>query len=215
MWWLWCNAELGQFDEAAPMLVEAQEIITNAENHFSPLELSIAGLACGLFWLRRGLVDPTCLELAIETLNPALDIARHHKLMPWIPAIASPLGSALTLIGKPELALPLLEEAVKQTSSRQGVGNALRLCHLARAHLALNDLAQAETLCEQAVDLARRCGEAGHEAYALETLGRIAFAAGAKDRSKNLLEKAGARAEDLGMLPLRTACSNALREIDQ
>ena len=216
MWSLWCFAELGQFEDAADLLLEAQDVVATPRAPFdTPLDLAIAALGSGLFWLRRGLIDAQCLELAVDTLEPALRLARRHELASWVPAIASPLGHALTLRGDPQTALPLLQEAVDQTVSRHGTGNALRVCHLARAHLALGQFDLAQKLVEKGLALARRSREAGHGAYTLEARGLVMAAAGNAPQARRCLKKALACAERLLMKPLAHSCRTSLAQIDR
>jgi len=175
MWRIWCAAELGQFEDATAHVVRAQNILSNSEgSEHSTVDLLWAGLGCGLFWLRRGLIDAACLDLAADTLKQTLNIARARKVDTWIAAAASPLSLALTLGGDPATGTALAREAVDRSPSRQGAGHALRWVHLGRAELALGELSDAEEHCELGLSLARRSGEAGHEAYALQALGLLA-----------------------------------------
>ena len=209
MWRIWCAAELGHFDEVTAHVMQAQEVMsgTGGAEH-SSVDMIWAGLGCGLFWLRRGFLDAECFVLAADTLKQTLSVARSRKVDSWIAATASPLSLTLTLTGDPEGAVKLAQEAVERSPVREGAGNALRWTHLGRAELSLGRLADAEQHCELGLELAKRSGEAGHEAYALHALALLSQATGDVTRTKERIAAAIELAESLNMSPLRAACKN-------
>lgn len=207
MWALWCYSEVGRFEEGAQLLLESQEILAGADDvGHSPTSLAITALGCGLFWLRRGFADHDAVGTAIETLLPAFEMARGAKLAGWSSAIASPLGYAFVLADKPREALPLLEYATREATARRGVGNALRVVHLALAQNANGDIGAAQVTADAALDLAVRSSEKGHEAYARAAIAQIAFAAENAQTGQRHLTEAIEIAKGLSMLPLLDHC---------
>jgi tetratricopeptide (TPR) repeat protein len=96
--------------------------------------------------------------------------------------------------------LPLLEQAVEATAQR-GAVHALRVAHLAEAHLLAGDAPKACHLATQALEAARKRGERAHEAYALRVLGRVAAKTGLTEAEQHL-RAAVDLADELGMRPL-------------
>ncbi|MET4691151.1 ATP-binding protein [Sinorhizobium fredii] len=212
MWALWCYAELGLFDAAKALLIEAQEIIAE-ETTQSSLETISAALGSGLFWLRYSFVDPSAIDLCVETLFPALALAEEGGLHTWIPAIRSPLGYAHVLAGRPEDGLALLQSAVATTHSRHGYGNALRLCHLSLALNALKDIGDAEITAHEALNLAHRSGEQGHEAYANLALAEIALARRDSEQAQGYIDVSRQIATELAMRPLLVKLESIARSL--
>ncbi|CAN7622014.1 AAA family ATPase [Pararhizobium sp. LjRoot255] len=213
MWALWCYAELGLFDNAKALLIEAQGIIA-AEATQSPHETVSAALGCGLFWLRYSFVDPSAIDLCVETLSPAFTLAEEKGLDTWLPAIGSPLGYAHVLAGHPENGLSFLQSAVATTKSKRGYGNALRLCHLSFAMSALNNIGDAEITANEALSLAQRSGEKGHEAYANLVLAEIALARQDRQQAQSYIEVSRQIATELGMRPLLVKLDNMARSLN-
>jgi tetratricopeptide (TPR) repeat protein len=148
-----------------------------------------------LLYLRQGR-----LAEATSTLEGALPLCRTGDLGVWFPAIASPLGYAYALSGRLADGLPLLEQAVEATAQR-GAVHALRIAHLAEAHLLAGDGEKTRELVSQALEAARARGERAHEAYALRVLGR-AVAGTSSTEAEGHLRAAVALADELGMRPL-------------
>ena len=192
-WAIWCLSELGNFDEAAPLVSEAQGDLASSDNFVRLL----AHLGTGLFWFRA-----SNFELAKETLEPALSMADNTQFAGWWPAIASPLGASFCEIGNTDIAIELLQEAVSRKQARHGAGNALRIVHLATALRSKGNLQSALNCAKSAVNLARRSGEAGHEAYALLELSHCADG----EESHEYCKLALSIANDLGMRPLAERC---------
>jgi DNA-binding NtrC family response regulator/tetratricopeptide (TPR) repeat protein len=189
LWLLWCLAEVGSFDEG----LRRAEAMTRAANE--PFDRLAVLLGQGLLYLRQGR-----LAEATSTLEDALPLCRTSNLGAWFPAIASPLGYAYALSGRLADGLPLLEQAVEATAQR-GAVHALRVAHLAEAHLLAGDAPKACHLATQALEAARKRGERAHEAYALRVLGRVAAKTGLTEAEQHL-RAAVDLADELGMRPL-------------
>jgi tetratricopeptide (TPR) repeat protein len=131
----------------------------------------------------------------------------------FVPRMAAALGSAYILGGRSAEAVPLLTQAVHQTTAQDLVGfEALCRLSLAGAYLVDGRLEQAQALSEGALALAREHQEQAHQAYALHLLGDIA----AHGQSlhgpipETHYHKALALAEALGMRPLQAHCRLSL-----
>ena len=89
--------------------------------------------------------------------------------------IAAALGAAYTLGGRVADAVPLLTQAMEQTTATERVDfQALCRLSLGEAQLLAGRLEEAHALAERALALAREHQERGHQAYALRLLGDIA-----------------------------------------
>jgi tetratricopeptide (TPR) repeat protein len=205
VWLAFCTAECGNAREAATLAEEATAI-AEADDHAYSLVIAHAGTG-----MLRNLEGNH--EGAIAPLERGLVITRLADIPFLFPLIAAPLARAYALTGRTEEGLPLLEEAVQRAQDMQWAANhALRLVWLAEAYLQTGDESAARRLGARALELARRLGERGHEAYVLRLLGRIAASGAAPD-----LEQAGryyaeglTLAKTLGMQPLAAALASSL-----
>ena len=127
--------------------------------------------------------------------------------------MAAPLGAAYTLGGRVAEAVPLLTQAVAQTTVVEMRGiQALCSLSLGEAQLLADDLEEAHALAERTLAYARAHQERGHQAYALRLLGEITAH---RDPSQVELAEAHysqalALAEELGMRPLQAHCHHSL-----
>jgi tetratricopeptide (TPR) repeat protein len=127
--------------------------------------------------------------------------------------MAAALGAAYTLAGRVADAVPLLTQAVEQTTATEMVCYQA-LCHLslAEAHLVAGPLQEAHALAERALALTCERQERGYQAYALRLLGDIAArheppeSVSAETRYRQALT----RADELGMRPLQAHCHRGL-----
>ena len=162
-------AEIGEFDEATRC---ADEALGAAHALEHPHSLVVASAGFGHVLLRRG-----DWRRAIDVVEPALAIARAPDAALWFPRIASTLGAAYILAGRPGDAYVLLEEALARTIARELVHQrALITVSLGQAALALGRVQDARQMAEQALRLSRDNEEWGHEAWSLCLLGEIASA---------------------------------------
>jgi tetratricopeptide (TPR) repeat protein len=142
-----------------------------------------------------------------------MDICQEANLPIFFPRMAAALGAAYTLAGRLADAIPLLTQAMGQTTAVEMVGfQALCRLPLGEAHLLAGCLEEAHALAERALAHAREHQEQGNEAYALRLLGDLATR-----REPSQVEQAAAHyhqalalAEALGMRPLQAHCHHGL-----
>ena len=127
--------------------------------------------------------------------------------------MAAALGAAYTLGGRVADAVPLLTQAMEQTTATEMVGyQALCRLSLGEAQLLAGRLEEAHALAERALALAREHQERGNQAYALRLLGDIAARREPPEveQAEAHYRQALALAEELGMRPLQAHCHRGL-----
>jgi tetratricopeptide (TPR) repeat protein len=152
-------------------------------------------------------------DKAIGPLERGLVTDRLSDIPLLFPLVAAPLGWAYALTGRHDEGLRLLEEAIERAEAMEWAANhAIRLLWLGRAHLLAGHGDIATRLGLRALELARRLGERGHEAYALQMLGDLAGKAVPPDveRRSEHYRAALTLAEALGMRPLAAAIASSL-----
>jgi tetratricopeptide (TPR) repeat protein len=200
-WMVWCLAELGEFDLA---LTRGEEAIRIAEAVEHPYSILAAYFGVGGVHLRRGDVTR-----AISVLERALDLGRtwDTQLRLWFLGVAPSLGHAYALAGEPVRAIPLLEKAMERaTATRLMFAQSLRAGWLAHAYLAAGRLAEARAFVGDAIGLARRHRERGHEAWIQGIVGDLAAA-------ETAYRDAMQTANDLGMRPRLACCHLGLGKL--
>jgi tetratricopeptide (TPR) repeat protein len=123
------------------------------------------------------------------------------------------LGAAYTRFGRGTDAVPLLTQAIEQTTATEMAGfQALCCLPLGEAQLTAGRLEEAFALAEQALALAREHQERGHETYALRLLGDIAarHESPERDQAEAHYRQALTLADELGMRPLQAHCHRGL-----
>ncbi len=195
MWLIWCAAELGRFEDVKFEILDCQNDLAQDR---PPLFRILAGIATGLFWLRYG-ND----ELASETLQSVLALTEVDENVAWFHVVASPLGLALIRLGKPEIALPLLQQAVSSDARGRGTGgHGTHAPHLALCWAALGDLRKAEDQARVTITRARQTGDLGVLAYALHALGCILFQNRQAAKAEQTFQEASEIASRCDMQPL-------------
>jgi tetratricopeptide (TPR) repeat protein len=205
VWLALCAAECGNAREAAPLTEEATAI-AEAEDHAYSLVIAHAGTG-----MLRNLEGNH--EGAIGPLERGLVITRLADIPFLFPLIAAPLGRAYALTGRTEEGLRLLEEAVQRAEDMQWVANhPLRLVWFGETYALTGDGSAGRRLGTRALELARRLGERGHEAYALRLLGQIAASGAAPDleQANSYYLEGLTLAKTLGMQPLAAALASSL-----
>jgi len=174
-----------------------------AEGADHPFTLSEALTGLGAVSLGRGEYDA-----AIELLERARAVVDTWKLQPW--AVLGRLGYALALSGRPQEGRSLLEEVVRSatTMSAMGMGRAMQLAWLGEACLIEGRFDEAARHGLEALTLAQRHQERGHEAWSLRLLGEVASRGDRRDveRAEAHYRKALALADELDMRPLAAHC---------
>jgi transcriptional regulator with AAA-type ATPase domain/tetratricopeptide (TPR) repeat protein len=169
VWLVWCLAELGEFDRAMPSGEEAVRIAEAIDHPYSRLA-AYFGLGC--LHLRRGEIDH-----AIAVLDPALELCRSWdtQVRLWFMGVAPSLGHAYALSGKVTEAIPLLERAMEQAAAVGSMfAQSLRAGWLAQAYLVAGRRDEAARQAAEALALARRHQERGHEVWIHGIIGDIA-----------------------------------------
>jgi ATP/maltotriose-dependent transcriptional regulator MalT len=136
-------------------------------------------------------------------------ICQNADLPLYFPWVAAALGAAYTLSGRVADAVPLLTQAMEQSTAREMVAYQV-LCRLplAEAQLLAGHLEEAQALAERTLTLAHERQERGHQAYALRLLGDIAmrYEPPAREQAEASYRQAIALADELGMRPLMAHC---------
>jgi DNA-binding NtrC family response regulator/tetratricopeptide (TPR) repeat protein/class 3 adenylate cyclase len=204
-WLAMCHAELGLFAEGMALGAEGLRI---AEAVAHPGSLMFASWAVGRLVLRQG-----DLPRALPRLERALSICQEANLPFYFPEMAAALGAAYTLDGRVADAVPLLTQALEQsTAGETVVFRALCCLSLGEAQLLASSLEEAHALAEHTLALTRRHQERGHQAYALRLLGDIAARRQPPEsaRAETHYRQALALADELGMRPLQAHCHAGL-----
>jgi tetratricopeptide (TPR) repeat protein len=204
-WLALCLAEQGRFDEAAAHTEEAVAI-AEAENHAFSLIVVHAGR--GMLHGRHG-----DYAKAIESLERGLAISHVSDIPVLFPLIAAPLGWVYARAGRHDEGLRLLQDAVQRAEAMEFAANhALRLAWRAEVYLLAGDGDAAKRLALRALELTRRHGERGHQAYVLGLLGELAMKESVPDveQAAEHYRAALALAQMLGMQPLAAALARPL-----
>ena len=123
--------------------------------------------------------------------------------------MAAALGAAYTQSGRLDDAVPLLTQAMDQTTASDRVGDeALCRLSLGEAHLLAGRPEEARAVAEDALAQAHAHQERAHEAYALRLLSEIATHREPPDvkQAENYYRQALVLSEALGMRPLQAPC---------
>jgi tetratricopeptide (TPR) repeat protein len=204
-WLALCHAELGMFAEGRALGEEGLQI---AEAVAHPSSLMFASWAIGLLILRQG-----DLPRALPRLERAVSICQDAALSFYFPGLAAALGAAYTLGGRVADAVPLLTQALEQSTAGETVVWRAACClTLGAAHLLAGSLAEADAVAEGALAHAREHQERGHQASALRLLGDIAAhrAPPDADQAAAHYRQALTLANELGMRPLQAHCHRGL-----
>src|SRR4029453_6551156 len=104
----------------------------------------------------------------------AVSLCQDAGFLIYFPLMAAALGAAYTRFGRGTDAVPLLTQAIEQTTATEMAGfQALCRLPLGEASLLAGRLEDAQALAEQALALTSEHQERGNEAYTLRLLGDI------------------------------------------
>jgi class 3 adenylate cyclase/tetratricopeptide (TPR) repeat protein len=204
-WLAVCHAELGMFAEGSALGEEGLRI---AEVMEQPASIMRAYWGVGLLSLRQG-----DLPRALPRLEQAVSICQDADLQAFFPWLAAALGETYILAGRIADAVPLLTQALEQTTARESIDlQVLCLLPLGEAHVLAGRLEEAHALAEHTLALTRTHQERGNEAYALRLLGEIAVhrIPLEVEQAQTHYRQALALAEELGMRPLQAHCHRGL-----
>jgi class 3 adenylate cyclase/tetratricopeptide (TPR) repeat protein len=201
VWLAWCHADLGTFAEGRALGDEGLQI---AEAMAHPVSLMHALRGLGLLSLQQGDLPRAC-----PLLEQAVGLCQGAGLPIFFPWMATALGAAYTLGARVTDAVPLLTQAMEQsTAMAMVVAQTLCCLSLGEAHLRAGCLEEAHRVAEQALELTHVRRERGHQAYTLRLLGEIAARRSPPKRELAAVhyQQALVLAEELGMRPLQAHC---------
>jgi class 3 adenylate cyclase/tetratricopeptide (TPR) repeat protein len=204
-WLAWCHAELGMFAEGRALGEEGLRI-AEAVDH--PGSLMLASWGLGLLTLYQG-----SMHRALPLLERAVSLCQEAGFLIYFPLMAAALGAAYTRFGRGTDAVPLLTQAMEQTTATEMAGfQALCGLPLGEAQMLAGRLKVAHALTDRALALAREHQERGNQAYALCLLGEITARRQPPEheRAEAHYRQALALAEELGMRPLQAHCHRGL-----
>jgi tetratricopeptide (TPR) repeat protein len=140
-------------------------------------------------------------------------ICQNADLPLYFPWVAAALGAAYTLSGRVADAVPLLTQAIEQSTVREMVAYQV-LCRLplAEAHLLAGRVEEAHQLAGQALEFSRERKERGYQAWILRLLGEIAAQRDPLEveQAEIYYRQALALTEEVGMQPLQAHCHRGL-----
>jgi tetratricopeptide (TPR) repeat protein len=200
-WLAMCHAELGEFADGA---VHAQEGLRLAEGANHAVSVMVACLGVGRLRLAQG-----DLAGAIPVLERGLDLSRLSTTWAWLPRLGSALGAAYMLASRLPEALPLLEMAVvRSDATKVPETQSLHPARFGEACLLAGRAGEAASVGQRALELSRRHGERGHEAWSLRLLAELAARVDPLDgeTAERRFQQALALATELGMRTLVAHC---------
>jgi tetratricopeptide (TPR) repeat protein len=205
----WSLAELGDFAEATRWAEESVSVASAQEN---PFGLMLACMGAGMVHLRQG-----DAPAAMPALERGLEVCHTFGLTALaFHGIAASLGAAYALVNRSEEALPLLRTVAEQAARLGAVSDHL-FCAilLAEVYLVTGRAGEAAEIGTQSLDLARRHGHYGYEAYSRRLLGDV-YAR--RDPPEVTTAEAHYRrglelADSLGMRPLVAHCHLGLGKL--
>lgn len=166
-WRAWCLAQLGEFEEAVRHGIEGMQLAQASAIAFA---LPSAAIGLGGVHAQRG-----NLATAVTALEPALELCRTTDLPFFLGWVAAEFGWARALTGDPAHGVALLEEGVDHAEALNIMQElALRVTWLGEAYLLAGRVERAWASAARALELARRHGERGNEAWVLRLFGEIA-----------------------------------------
>jgi tetratricopeptide (TPR) repeat protein len=204
-WLALCLARMGDYPDAI-LWAEAAEKFARATA--GPQEQVWADYALARIHLGRGHFDR-----GVPLLEEAFRLSEGGRFPIYFPRVLSSLGVAYSQTDRSAEALPLLERAVAEAEAIKLLyGHAMVLTQLGDFYLQAERLDDAQAMAARALDLTRRHGERGDEAWALHLLAGIAAARRplGVDSATSGFGAAMALAEELGMRPLQARCQLGL-----
>jgi class 3 adenylate cyclase/tetratricopeptide (TPR) repeat protein len=198
----WGLSELGEFEEAENWALQGSKLAGKVSSNFSTVFMQATS---GLRYLRKGELD-TASKLLLEanTLAHDLDIQSLFSF------IASNLGHALLLSGRPDDAFPIIEEAVKPKNLDASIiSSVYPLTALSEALRLAGKLAKAFETAEEALRIFRQTEERCFGAWTLLVLAKIQSEMGSEriEPARQTFQQAKDLAAKLKMRPLMAHCS--------
>jgi class 3 adenylate cyclase/tetratricopeptide (TPR) repeat protein len=198
--------EQGRFDDAARHVDDA---LTIARTVHEADALFWAWYSIGRISAARGM-----LSEAIGPLERALEIASAHNFPVYYRMTNPPLAHARAMTGAPGLGLPALRAAADGCREKYQTRNLTpALLNLAEGAVFAGDEPEARAASAEALDLARRLGMRGYEAYALRVRGETWRLASDWQAAAAAYASGLDIAEALGMRPLVAHCHLGLAKL--
>jgi tetratricopeptide (TPR) repeat protein len=196
----WGLAELGEFDEALRWAQEGTQIASEVNSAMTTVWVTNY---LAFTYLLRG-----DLSRALSLMEPNFALCQQAAIRLLLTLTSGVLGLAYSAAGRDSDAIPMLELAVKpEILGHHPQGSGYPLVWLADGYLHASRYTEAREAVSQAIDIALRQKERGHEAWARYTQAGIERAA---DSSLDTISAAygGALeiAERCGMRPLGALC---------
>jgi tetratricopeptide (TPR) repeat protein len=198
--------EQGRFDDAAQHVDDALTIALTVDEADA---LFWAWYSIGRISAARGM-----LSEAIGPLERAREIASAHNFPVYYRMTNPPLAHARAMTGAPGLGLPALRAAADGCREKYQTRNLTpALLHLAEGAVFAGDEPEARAASAEALDLARRLGMRGYEAYALRVRGEAWRLASVWQAAAAAYASGLDIAESLGMRPLVAHCHLGLAKL--
>ena len=195
-WLVWSFAERGDFVVG---MKHAREALAIAEKVGHPFNIAHLFYDLGYYYQVKGEY-----EEGVETLGKAVDLIDSWSLTYLSPFIKGFYGHVLALAGRVDEGVRMLEtaEGLYETIGL-GLFRSLVGLQLGEAYLKAGRTQDALVKTKEALELARKRGERGHEAYGLKIMGDvIAVSDGDVQEALSNYQDAKVLAGTLGMRPL-------------
>jgi len=199
----WGLSELGEFEEAEMYAQQGIELAEHVKNVFISTALVYA--LSGYAYLRHG-----DLETAKKMLHKANTLGREADLQSILSFVAGSLGDVYLLLGRPDDALPILEEAVEPQNLDSSIISSIHpITVLSEAYRLSGQIAKAILTAEEALRLFRKSEERCFGAWTLLVMAKIQSENGSDqiEQAKQTYRQARELAEKLKMRPLLAHCS--------
>jgi class 3 adenylate cyclase/tetratricopeptide (TPR) repeat protein len=197
----WGLSELGEFEEAEMWAQQGIELAGHVKNVFST---ALVYACSGFTYLRRG-----NLETAMKLLQKANTLCREADLQSLLSFIAGSLSDVYLLLGRPEDAIPILEEAVEPQNLDSSIFSSIHpLTVLSEAYRMSGHIAKAIRTAEEALGVLRQTEERCFGAWALYVMAKIQSENGSEqiEQATHTYHRAIDLAEKLKMRPLLAHC---------
>lgn len=167
-WIIWALSERGRFKQGLKIVEEGIDLAMELQH---PFNLAHIYYDVGCFYDTKGDV-----EQAVAAHEKSYGFVTSWGLTYLSPFIMGFLGHAYALAGRHEEGISFLDRA-QDAYERIGLGlfRSLIGVHRGEAYFLTGDIERARQLTQDALSLARKRGERGHEAHALRLLGNISL----------------------------------------
>ncbi|WP_187640178.1 adenylate/guanylate cyclase domain-containing protein [Bosea sp. F3-2] len=195
-----CLGDTGEFAEGRTHAADAIQLAEAFDQPFSQAALRT--------WLAHFYITQGDLPAAMPLLEQCCALADRWNLPRQGALASSLLGVAHALDGRPTEAVPFLEQAMTQLSSKTGSAEIRLGISACEGFLLAGRLQQATPLADRALNAARESRGRAYEAQALRLLGEIAARRDPPhvDEAESRYGEAQKLAEELDMRPLRAQC---------